>query len=1054
MSCIRVHRDSPVQLSRIRVYIEIPDLRIFLKYGIPPLVPLFISLCAGIIVGNYLPVFPRLLIVIPLFFLIIPVFYIVFIVKQLQCRNDCPEALERLIIKTIQIIIKQNICPRFCTPAIFIILSFISGYCLVHSAIFPELAQNHISNFTDKGILEITGKISSRPEEFFYTRPEKTQSNARGSRTRFNLEVETVQNVIEESNEKSAGAKAIQVTEKNGQDWQIRGVQESIRARKNTLPTQRQVTGMVQVNVYNPLEQYEQGDIVQFKGKLLSIRNFNNPGRFDYVRYMQTQNIWGRVSVNGKMTLRKRGTIDLKDNGHALAGTTKSESLNIAAISKGLLRTCGFHIKTAMDLCNKTIMDSREIFSAHIFKLIENSDSRAILCALTTGQKEFISKELTRDFSVTGGSHILAISGLHLSIVATLFFFIFNGLLSCFKWVLIRGWSKKGAALLTIFPIVGYAVLSGYSDATQRAMIMIIIFMTAAVIERESDGFNSLAAAGIVILLLDPLSLFMVSFQLSFSAVFFILMGLSLAGRYRYVLAQESQSDINCSQAEYALVSKDFNIKFQFFFRRFISGRFSRKLAGFVFISICAIAGTQILVMHYFNIFSFSGLLTNLILVPGIGFIALPLGLAALFAHPFSAQVSGILIECSGVVLAPCINAVRAIAALPWSHVETFTPDMVEIVCYYIFVFAIFITAKSWLFVVAGSLKKKDDAFFVSAKLLKKRHESMKLKEKAMMLKKKNMMFKEESMTLKEESIINKILFKGGLFAVSVIFFIILVHESLWIKKRFFNKNLDVTVLDVGQSNCALVQMPRGKTMLVDGGGFSYEGKFDTGEHIVAPFLRQKRIMSLDAVVLTHPDSDHMNGLVYIFEHFKVNRFIKNCDHQESRAYMDLMSGVKKNGSQVYIIDEKAKSIQIGMGSLSFFHPLEPCSDQNSGAENTNNNSVVLKVIFKNNSILFPGDIMKSAEQELVRRHASFLKSDILVAPHHGSAGSSTDFFLDKVAPESIIISCGWQNRFGFPRSIVLNRYQKRGIQILRTDLNGAVNVCSDGSQWKTATFF
>ncbi|MBF0232918.1 MAG: ComEC/Rec2 family competence protein, partial [Desulfamplus sp.] len=709
--------------------------------------------------------------------------------------------------------------------------------------------------------------------------------------------------------------------------------------------------------------------------------------------------------------------------------------------------------------------DLRDNFSTHIFKHIENSDSSAILCALTTGQKEFISKDLIRDFSVTGGSHILAISGMHLSIVATLFFYLFNGLLSCFKWVLIRGWSKKGAAFLTIVPIVGYAVLSGYSDATQRAMIMIIIFMTAAVIERESDGFNSLAAAGIVILLLDPLSLFMVSFQLSFSAVFFILMGLSLAGRYRYVLT-----------------SKEFHIKFQIFFQILLSSKFLRKLTGFIFISFCAIVGTQILVMHYFNILSFAGLMTNLILIPGVGFISLPLGLAALFVHPFSAQISGVLIKCAGVVLTPCINVVRAIADVPWSHVETFTPDIVEIACYYIFVYALFITAKSWLFVAVKSWEQSSDSIFVPVKPQDNGYESMvpkkeivmlkeqeiilkeenaMLKAEKMILKEENMMSKEQEMILKEENIMfkeeisrNKILFKGGVFAVVLIFFIILIHESLWIKRRFFNKNLDVTVLDVGQSNSALVAMPQGKTILVDGGGFSYEGKFDTGEHIVAPFLRQKRIMSLDAVVLTHPDSDHMNGLVYIFEHFKVKRFIKNCDHQESRAYIDLMSGVRRNGSQVYIVDEKAESIQIGMGSLYFFHPLEPCSDQSSGSENTNNNSVVFKVIFKDNSILFPGDIMKDTEKELVHRHGSSLKADILVAPHHGSAGSSTDFFLDKVEPESIVISCGWQNRFGFPRSNVLNRYKKRGVHIFRTDLNGAVNVCSDGRQWKTTTFF
>jgi len=86
---------------------------------------------------------------------------------------------------------------------------------------------------------------------------------------------------------------------------------------------------------------------------------------------------------------------------------------------------------------------------------------------------------------------------------------------------------------------------------------------------------------------------------------------------------------------------------------------------------------------------------------------------------------------------------------------------------------------------------------------------------------------------------------------------------------------------------------------------------------------------------------------------------------------------------------------------------------------------------------------------EIVYKHGASLKSDILIAPHHGSASSSSDIFLDKVAPESIIISCGWQNRFGFPRTIVLKRCHKRGIEIFRTDLNGAVTLFSNGKQWE-----
>jgi len=198
----------------------------------------------------------------------------------------------------------------------------------------------------------------------------------------------------------------------------------------------------------------------------------------------------------------------------------------------------------------------------------------AILTALTTGQKDHITDTLRRDFSRTGASHILAVSGLHLSIIATLFFYLFKTILSLNTALLIRGWSRKGAAFLTLFPLGIYAVMSGWSDATQRAVIMIIIFMAASVIDRESDSFNSLGAAGIIILIMDPLAIFSVSFQLSFSAVGFILAGVS--------------------------ISRDFSMGME------IQILFFKQACNFIWISLCAIAGTQMLVMHYFHIFSFS----------------------------------------------------------------------------------------------------------------------------------------------------------------------------------------------------------------------------------------------------------------------------------------------------------------------------------------------------------------------------------------------------------------------------------------------------------------
>lgn len=942
-------------------------MKFFLQYGIPPLIPLFLSLCAGITAGNY--------------FALSPILLSATLITLLTLLGVFTPMKKIVMIKN-----KSDLSFLF-TPFL-ILLFFISGYYIIHFILFPQLPQNHISNFADKTVFKITGKISSRPEHFndqvqkFDQLKDKEDYNNKlnnkiDKRLRCDLSVQTITDI-----------------EKN-----------------ITLS----VTGVIQINIYNPLLEYKKGDTIEFDGKIKSLRNFNNPGGFDYVQYMKSNNIWGRVNVNGK-------------------------SVNLAVQSKPQ---------------KETLDNFRSEFVTHIFNNIESPESGAILCALITGNKKFISKNLSLDFSRAGGSHILAISGLHLSIVATLFFYIFNFLLSHFQSILVRGWSKKGSALLTLFPVAGYAVLSGYSDATERALIMIIVFMAAAVIERENNSFNSLAAAGIIILLIDPLSLFKISFQLSFSAVFFILMGISLFNGYNFT-AKIFNTKKTLNQINNARTTNFISISF---IKNLICSEFAEKIIKLVVISMCAIAGTQLLVMRYFNIFSFSGVLINIILIPCIGFGVLPLGLAALFIHPFSSKISGFIIQLADVILTPCIKTVKATADTSWSCIETFTPDILEIICYYLFMVSIFITVKLW--------RDKNSS----------KCESVCEDHKIMSFFNNFNFYSILTLPDRKYTAIRYSLVMAALLCL-----IFLIHEGLWIKKRFFNKNLCVTILDVGQGNCAFIEMPKGKTVLVDGGGFSYGGKFDTGKHIIAPFLRQKKILSLDAVILTHPDSDHINGLVYIFENFKVGMLVKNCDQHYSTAYRDLVSAAEKNGSKISIIDDVGQSIKISSGEFCFFHPLKACEGNLADYSHKkksylNNNSLVFKVVFKNNSILFPGDIMADAEKEILYNCQIFLKnskakssdryssdasanfdcnslkSDILIAPHHGSSGSSSDIFLNNVEPEYVIISCGWQNRFGFPRNIVLNRYEKRGIKIFRTDLNGAVNLCSDGNQWSIRSF-
>ena len=175
------------------------------------------------------------------------------------------------------------------------------------------------------------------------------------------------------------------------------------------------------------------------------------------------------------------------------------------------------------------------------FRIIENARStfaglieksghtqvQGVLKALIIGDRSQISAETRQAFNRAGVGHLLAISGLHIGIVATVAFGFFHRLMTRFKPFLWRAWTRKGAALLSLLPVFAYGMIAGFTPSTQRAVIMVSVFLLTFLFEREQDSLNTLGLAALVILIADPPSLFSISFQLSFTAVFAIIYGFS-----------------------------------------------------------------------------------------------------------------------------------------------------------------------------------------------------------------------------------------------------------------------------------------------------------------------------------------------------------------------------------------------------------------------------------------------------------------------------------------------------------------------------------------------
>ncbi|MCA9553374.1 MAG: DNA internalization-related competence protein ComEC/Rec2, partial [Myxococcales bacterium] len=252
---------------------------------------------------------------------------------------------------------------------------------------------------------------------------------------------------------------------------------------------------------------------------------------------------------------------------------------------------------------------------------------------------------------------------------------------------------------------------------------------------------------------------------------------------------------------------------------------------------------------------------------------------------------------------------------------------------------------------------------------------------------------------------------------------------------RFLSKEVQVTFLPVGQGDGAVVELPGGRAILVDTGPGG--SGMDAAERVLLPFLRARRIDSLDAVVLTHAHADHTGSLATLAEQIPIKEVWWTGDAREGPEWLpglvaELGAREVAAGSEPYVA---------GPATVRF---LGPVKDPRSYGD-INDGSVVISVELGARRILMVGDAEAVAEQDLLQACAECLDADVLKAGHHGSRSSTTDAFLTAVSPEHAVLSCGLHNHFGFPHPEVVARLEAAGVRVWRTDLEGAIIVRTDG---------
>ena len=254
---------------------------------------------------------------------------------------------------------------------------------------------------------------------------------------------------------------------------------------------------------------------------------------------------------------------------------------------------------------------------------------------------------------------------------------------------------------------------------------------------------------------------------------------------------------------------------------------------------------------------------------------------------------------------------------------------------------------------------------------------------------------------------------------------------------------LRATFLDVGQGDAAIVDLPSGEAMVIDGGGL-VGSPLDTGVRVVAPALRARRRGGVAAVVLSHPHPDHYLGLATGLAGLRVGALWDTGEGERSGlpgAYAALLREVRARGAP--ILRPGALCGERGLGGARI-EVLAPCPGPvvDRGA---NDNSFVLRISFGARAFLFVGDAEEEEEHELLALGPTRLRADVLKVGHHGSRSSSSPAFLAAVAPREAVISTGVRNRFGHPHPIALGALERSGTRIWRTDLDGAVTATTDG---------
>jgi competence protein ComEC len=263
---------------------------------------------------------------------------------------------------------------------------------------------------------------------------------------------------------------------------------------------------------------------------------------------------------------------------------------------------------------------------------------------------------------------------------------------------------------------------------------------------------------------------------------------------------------------------------------------------------------------------------------------------------------------------------------------------------------------------------------------------------------------------------------------------------------------LELTAIDVGQGDSLFVAFPDGRTMLMDGGGVPVFGRtqrsnLDTGEDVVAPYLWDRGIRRVDIIALSHAHEDHIGGLPALISDFHPRELWTGAT-PESAAWSRVRGAARTAGTTIRPMHSPER---FSLGGVNV-ETLAPMPDYIPDDHPGNNDSLVLRLTWRDRSFLLSGDVERPIENAMLNA-GEIHTADVLKVAHHGSRTSSTEEFLDAVHPAFALISAGFENSYGHPHRVIIDRLERRHTEVLRTDRDGLITIRTDGHRIEVDTY-